>query len=67
LASYPFVKSILLDVLYVSGIIEKSFNRHKIPDNRIPQNVCPAENLGIHPLTRVHSLLDTNFEEDNDD
>jgi len=40
-------------------------NRQNLPDNRIPQNMCPADNLETHLLTTVPKggLLDKNFKE----
>jgi len=55
------LKSVLLEVLYIFRIILKTFKCHKLPDNRIPQNV-PADSLETH-LADQGSLLDTNFEE----
>ena len=38
----------------------KKNNHHKLPDNRIPQNMCLADNL---ETPDQDGLLDTNFEE----
>jgi len=45
-----FLPVIRLLNIYSSEVL---FNRHKYSDNRIPQNMCPADNLETHLLTRV--------------
>jgi len=41
---------------------KKSFNRHKLPHNRIPQNMCPATSRLTSPADQG-GQLDTKFEE----